>query len=65
MRVKNALEKLIFLPISILLLSSSNYQDDVDRRLSLWPYVITINHSSGIRISLNVNKKNNNNRKCR
>lgn len=57
MRVKNALEKLIFLPISILLLSSSNYQDDVDRRLSLWPDVITINHSSGIRISLNVNKK--------
>lgn len=45
MRVKKALEKLIFLLISILLLSSSNYHDDVDRRLSLWPDIITVEYA--------------------
>ena len=57
MLFKKNFKKIAFLPITLFLLSSTNYDDDIDRRFSLWPDEIKVTSANGDSITLGVNKQ--------
>lgn len=57
MLFKKNFKKIAFLPIALFLLSSTNYDDDIDRRFSLWPDEIKVTSANGDSITLGVNKQ--------